>query len=172
MTGKILTLAIVICALVAGVAMYYLQVYAYYYDVEETGQDVALTSVVTGQPEVISSRDFVAINADSSPIRFRACFQTDDSMGLLSESYELFDDAVPLLAPKWFDCFDAEAIGQDLETGAAVAFMGARNFEYGIDRVVAIYPDGRGYMWHQINDCGEKNYDGSPVDPTCPERDQ
>ena len=172
MTGKILTLAIVICALVAGVSMYYLQVYAYYYDVEETGQDVALTSVVTGQPEFITSRDFVAINADSSPIRFRACFQTDDSMGLLSESYELLDDAVPLLAPKWFDCFDAEAIGQDLETGAAVAFMGARNFEYGIDRVVAIYPDGRGYMWHQINDCGDKNYDGSPVDPTCPERDQ
>jgi hypothetical protein len=91
---------------------------------------------------------------------------------LLSESYELFDDAVPLLAPKWFDCFNAATIGQDLETGAAVAFMGARNFEYGIDRVVAIYPDGRGYMWHQINDCGDKNYDGSPVDPTCPERDQ
>ncbi len=172
MTGKILTLAIVICALVAGVAMYYLQVYAYYYDVEETGQDVALTSVVTGQPEFISTRDFVAIDADSSPIRFRACFQTDDSMGLLSETYEVFDDAEPLLAPKWFDCFDAPAIGNDLETGAAVAFMGARNFEYGIDRVVAIYPDGRGFMWHQINDCGDKNYDGSPVDPTCPERDQ
>ncbi len=55
MTGKILTLAIVICALVAGVAMYYLQVYAYYYDVEETGQDQALTSVVTWQPEVIET---------------------------------------------------------------------------------------------------------------------
>ena len=38
---------------------------------------------------------------------------------------------------------------------------GPKNFEYGIDRYVVIYPDGRGYAWHELNDCGEKLYDGS-----------
>ncbi|MEM6308196.1 MAG: DUF6446 family protein, partial [Pseudomonadota bacterium] len=74
-------------------------------------------------------------------------------------------------APNWFDCFDASQIGADLEQGTATAFTGVRNYEYGIDRVVAIYPDGRGFIWHQINDCGDKLYDGSPASADCPERE-
>ncbi len=172
MTGKILTLAIVICALVAGAAMYYLQVYGYYYDVPENQSEVSLTSVVSGGPEAIALSAFKAIDADSSPIRYRACFQTEASIAMLTETYVVLESAEPLLAPKWFDCFDAQRIGQDIETGAAVAFMGTRNLKYGIDRIVAVYPDGRGYVWHQVNKCGEKQYDGSPVDPTCPKGEQ
>ena len=50
------------------------------------------------------------------------------------------------------------------------AFLGRKNFEYGIDRYVVIYPDGRGYAWHELNDCGEKLYDGSAKDQSCPKR--
>lgn len=168
MTGKILTLAILICALFAGGAMYYLQVYGYYYDVPQDQEQVSLTSVVTGTPEPVDVSDFVGIDADSSPIRYRACFKTSASIAMLTETYVVEEKPQPLLAPKWFECFDAKTIGEDLEQGNAVAFMGTRNIEYGIDRIVAIYPDGRGYVWHEVNECGDKQYDGSPVDPTCP----
>ncbi|NCW61998.1 MAG: glycine--tRNA ligase subunit beta, partial [Rhodobacteraceae bacterium] len=78
---------------------------------------------------------------------------------MLTESFELHPKAEPRVAPGWFECFEAEQIGNDLANGNAVAFWGQRNIEYGIDRVVAIYADGRGYVWHEVNDCGDKLYD-------------
>ena len=47
--------------------------------------------------------------------------------------------------------------------------MGVENIQYGIDRVVAVYPDGRGYAWHQINACGEVVFNREPVPEGCPE---
>ncbi|HBR38682.1 MAG TPA: histidine kinase, partial [Sulfitobacter pontiacus] len=38
------------------------------------------------------------------------------------------------------------------------------------DRIVAITSDGRGYVWHELNDCGDKAYDGTVVGEACPER--
>ncbi len=86
---------------------------------------------------------------------------------MLTETYQIFDNAEPRVAPRWFDCFDAAQIGEDLATDA-IAFMGVENIDYGIDRIVAIYPDGRGYAWHQINECGEVVFDGNPVPEDCP----
>ena len=43
-----------------------------------------------------------------------------------------------------------------------------KRISYGIDRIVAIYPDGRGYAWHQINACGEVVFDGQPAPENCP----
>ena len=94
------------------------------------------------------------------------------SQALLTETYELYDNPVPNNAPGWFDCFNAEAIGAALEDGSALAFLGQENIEYGIDRVVAITQDGRGYAWHQINACGEKVFDGEPTPEGCPEPPQ
>ena len=79
--------------------------------------------------------------------------------------------AAPRNAPPWFDCFDAEAIGEDIRNRRAYVFVSQRNLEFGIDRVVAVTDDGRGYIWHEVNDCGDKAYDGSPLGEDCPERD-
>jgi hypothetical protein len=167
--GKLLAGFIVITALAAGVAMYYLQVYAYYDPVKATGlDDVQLTLLASDQPEAILYEDFEAIDATSSPIRYRACFTTSMSHPLLSETYVSYDKAEPLVAPGWFDCFDAKEIGAALENGEALAFLGTRNIEYGIDRVVAVMPDGRGFAWHQINACGEVVFDGKPAPDFCP----
>ena len=46
----------------------------------------------------------------------------------------------------------AAAIGAALETGEAVAFLSQANSHPGVDRVVAVFPDGRAYAWHQLND--------------------
>ena len=169
MTGKILTLVIVISALVGGALMYYLQVYGFYEEVTANNvDDVQLTSVSTGLPEPILFENFKAIDAESSPLRYRACFETPQSQAMLTETYELYDNPVPLVAPGWFDCFDAVAIGEALETGEALAFLGTFNITYGFDRIVAITPDGRGFVWHQMNICGEEVFDGNPPPPGCP----
>ena len=68
-----------------------------------------------------------------------------------------------------FDCFDAEALGAALETGRALAFLGTENVQYGIDQIVAIHEDGRGFVWHQINRCGEVVFDGNVAPDDCPQ---
>ncbi|SFA72811.1 hypothetical protein SAMN05421688_0418 [Poseidonocella pacifica] len=167
MTGKILVLAIVFSALLAGAGLYYLQVYGYYEDV--TDPEIRLTRL-GGEAEPILIEDFEGIDATSSPIRFRACFTAQSSLATLTETYEIYEGAEPLVAPGWFSCFDADGIATELRDGA-VAFLGEKNIEYGVDRVVAVFPDGRGFAWHQLNGCGQKAYDGTPVGETCPARE-
>lgn len=167
--GKFLTVLLVLSALGGGALMYYQQVYAYYEEVTPNGEtDVQITSLITGAPEPILYDDFRAIDADSSPIRYRACFNTTSSQAMLTETYVLDNEAVPLTAPGWFDCFDAKDIGAAMEDGSALAFLGAANIEYGIDRMVAIHEDGRGWVWDQINRCGKIVFDGNPPPDDCP----
>lgn len=119
-------------------------------------------------PEEILASEFRGIDADTSPIRFRACFRVENSLAYLTETYELYDDPVPLRAPGWFDCFDAGAITEALETGEALAFLGQAHVKYGVDRVIAVFPDGRAYAWNQLNDCGKAAFSGDPLPPHCP----
>ena len=92
------------------------------------------------------------IDADSSPLRFRACFSTPLSQAMLTETYRHYENPVPLVAPYWFDCFDAEAIGKALENGEALAFLSEAGIAPGVDRVVAVFADGRAFAWHQLAD--------------------
>lgn len=169
MTGRIAILGIVMFAAIAGALLYYLQIYAYYEEVtaDQVG-NVQLVNLVTGQPEPISFENFKAIDSTSAPIRFRACFDTPLSQAMLTETYATYEAAEPLVAPGWFECFDAEAIGRALETGEAIAFLATENITYGVDRVVAVLPDGRAYAWQQINSCGEVVFDGDPAPEGCP----
>ena len=165
--ARVIIVGMLVISAVAGGLMYYLQVYAYYEEVAFSPDAVVLTSLTTGQPEPLLIADFDAIDAVSSPLRYRACFTTPISLATLTETYVIVDDAEPRVAPGWFDCFDAEQIGADIRT-EAVVFMGIENVQYGIDRVVAVYPDGRGYAWHQINACGEVVFNREPVPEGCP----
>jgi hypothetical protein len=169
MMTRFIIIAMVIFSLIAGAALYYLQVYAYYSEVapEDVG-NVQLTSLLTAQPEEILFEKFKGIDSISSPIRFRACFETPLSQALLTDTYVTYPTAKPLIAPGWFDCFDAEIIGDALQTGEAIAFLGVGNVQYGVDRVVAVMPDGRGFIWHQINACGAMVFNGEPAPEGCP----
>lgn len=170
MTGKLLAIALLVSALAAGVGMYYLQVYGFYYDVAaRPGQDVTLLAKGGDTPEPIEYSAFQAIDADSSPIRYRACFETSLTDADLS-AFQPAENPEPLTAPGWFDCYDAVAIAEALKSGQARAFMGAKNIHYGVDRIVAVTQDGKGYVWHALNNCGEKAYDGTVVGEECPPR--
>ena len=111
-TGRLVVIALLLAAGLAGAALYYLQVYAFYEDASTvSGGDVMLTKIVSGTPEPILAEGLDAIDADSSPIRYRGCFTTSLSLALLTETYELYEETPdPRNAPEWFDCFDAEAI--------------------------------------------------------------
>ncbi|MEM9434998.1 MAG: DUF6446 family protein [Pseudomonadota bacterium] len=171
MIGKIAIVILLLSAALGGGVLYYLQVFYYYQEVAEDALEIELTSVSLGEPEAVLADDIRAIDADSSPIRFRACFTTPMDLAMLTETYVLHDEAIPLTAPGWFDCFDAEAIADGLADGSALAFTGQSNIAYGVDRVVAIFDDGRAYAWNQLNNCGQKAYDGSPIGPDCPPRE-
>lgn len=171
MNGKIVGLAILISAGIAGAALYYLQVYGFYEEATAEVQEVRLMSLASQSPEAIEAAGITAIDAESSPIRFRACFTTPASLAMLSETYVLLDRATPRNAPDWFDCFDAASIGAELGAGTALAFLGEKNVAFGVDRIVAVTEDGRGYIWHELNDCGEKAYDGTIVGEECPRLD-
>lgn len=166
--GKILSASIIICAILAGGLLYYTQVYAFYDPVPATGEDVVLTSVDEGAM-LIPYTDFEAIDSTSSPIRYRACFLTDVPLDALEAEFVAYPRAEPLEAPGWFGCYSADGIGAALEAGKAKAFLAVENITYGIDRIAAIFPDGHGYMWHQINRCGEVVFDGQPAPDGCPE---
>ena len=170
MNGRLLGTILLASALIAGGAMYWLQVYAFYEELEPHQIDIPFARK-DGLPEILWIDEAAApraIDSESSPIRYRACFTyTADHERLLADGIPA-PDAVPLNAPGWFDCFDAARIGADLESGAATAFLGQENIQYGIDRVLAIYPDGRGFAWNVINRCGEEVFDGNPPPPGCP----
>ncbi|EYD77669.1 Pyruvate carboxylase [Rubellimicrobium mesophilum DSM 19309] len=167
--GRIIIVALLLTALAMGVGMWWLQVYAYYDELtpEQAGP---VTLVLKGNEggETIAASDLRAIDSESSPIRFRECFTTSEPLDALAQKFEAYEEPTPLNAPGWFDCFDAEAIGDALESGEGRAFLSVKDIRYGIDRVVAVLPDGRGFAWQQINACGEVVFNGEPAPEGCP----
>ena len=167
-SGRIVATLLVLSAATAGGLLWFTETRAFY---EPVSADAVTISATTfdGVAEPLPVTDVEAIDADSSPLRFRACFTTPVSLATMTESYRPYPDATPLNTPGWFDCYDAGALTQALEDGTALAFLGEKDIEYGIDRVVAVTENGRGYVWHQINHCGEVVFDGQPVPEDCPE---
>lgn len=150
MNGKLVGGTIVLSALLAGGAIYWLQEYAYYHDAAfRPGEEIVLTNLA-GTTEKIPVSGLSGIDADSSPLRFRACFHSELNLATLTESYQIYEKAEPLIAPSWFSCFDAEHIGEALESGEAVAFLGQSGIAPKVDRVIAVFPDGSAYAWHQL----------------------
>lgn len=171
MSGKWVGIIVLVCAALAGAGLYYLQVFGYYQRVPAASQPpITLTPIDGTPPEILPVTAFEAIDANSSPIRFRACFETDQTIEELSARYIRMDHADPRNAPFWFSCFDAKTLGPAITAGEVAVFLGTKNHAYGVDRLVAIDTEGRGWVWHELNGCGEKAYDGTVTGETCPER--
>ncbi len=168
-SGKVVALVLAICCALAGGGLHYLQVHGYYDEIAPSGpSDVMLTALRSGNPEAVAHRGFRAIDAESSPLRYRACFTTRLSLATLAKTYVVHEAPVPNVAPGWFGCFDASEIGTALEEGSAIAFLGTANVVYGFDRVVAVSGDGHGFVWHQLNRCGERHFNGKAMPQGCP----
>ena len=169
--GRIAVVLIVLAACAAGVGLWWTQTRAFWHP--DRGAKVRLVSVgdaVAWPLEVTTVR---AIRSTSSPLGFRACFTTPVPLARLRTTYATLraDQVAPTVPPPWFDCFKPDLIATGLANGQAQAFLGQSNIAFGVDRVVAIFNDGRGYAWHMLNGCGRMAYDGSIVGPACPDRE-
>lgn len=145
-SGRIIVFVIVGVTVAFGIALWWANTRAYYVPL-----DVVEISVQRPDGELVALDITGAegIDATTSPLRFRACFTLSDDAALAEAAP--YADPTPLIGPGWFDCFDATQIGEALEVGAATAYLSQRNATRGVDRVVAIFPDGRGYAWTQLN---------------------
>jgi len=138
-------------AVLFGAALWYAQNYAYYSVTTPTDYQIDLT-LNNGQMQPVLAHDFTILDADTSPLKFRACFHIDNSVAMLTETYRVYDNATPLKPPSWFDCFAYRQLSDDIRSGVAVAFLGQKNVSDGVDQVVAVYDDGRAFAWHQLNE--------------------
>ncbi|WP_179380607.1 DUF6446 family protein [Jannaschia marina] len=168
--GKFVVIAILLSAALAGGGLWYAQTRGYYAPVEGP---VTLTLAEGDALTTLPVEEVEAIASSSSPLGFRACFRHGLDLAAVGDEIpaETMNDAAPTIAPDWFPCFDAARVGELLATGEARAFVAYKNAAYGVDRVVALTADGRGWAWHQLNDCGDKAYDGTVVGEECPARE-
>ncbi len=158
MNGKLFVSVLLAFCLVFGAALWWFQTRAFYQTVEGVTQ-------VSAYGDAFPVSDYQGIDADTSPLKMRACFKVDWDYFPSDEYAEV---AAPLNAPGWFDCFDHEQIGADIKSGSATAILSDENMPYGIDTFIAQYEDGRAFMWRQINKCGTAVFGGDPLPDGCP----
>ena len=144
MTGRTLSIGLIVFAAIFGAALWWFQTQAFY---ETQPEEPAVE--IAGESFAVSN--YEAIDADTSPLKIRACFTLDPAsqtaIGLLPSA----EEATPLIAPEWFTCYDGERLTRDLQTGVARAVLAEHDAPRGFDRFVAVYPDGRAFMWRQNN---------------------
>lgn len=141
MSGKILVISLVGFSFAFGFFVYYFQVFSYYSKVE--GLDYIF---VDGKK--INVEQYYGLDSSISGLKLRGCFKVNIED---FKTFKKYKKATPLQAPFWFNCFDNEKIQKSLEKNEASAFLAEENELDGIDRIVAIYSDGRGYQWRQLN---------------------
>ncbi len=136
--GKYVVIGLVTFTVLFGLVFWWFQSHAFY---DETQADEVR---IAGQLYPVT--EWKGIEATSSPLKMRACF-------LIHETIEALPALAPepLLAPGWFRCFNAEIIAENLARDYAKAYVAERNDPKGFDRIVAVFPGGRAYMWRQPN---------------------
>ena len=136
--GKVVATGLVAFSGLFGLAFWWFQSHAFYTETRADEHTVTIDGV--GYPVT----EWKSIDAASSPLKMRACF-------LIRETIEALPALAPepLVAPGWFRCFNAEVIAENLTSDYAKAYVAERNDPHGFDRIVAVFPGGRAYMWRQ-----------------------
>jgi hypothetical protein len=137
--GKHVVTGLVGFTFVFGMAFWWFQEHAFY---EENWADkVEIAGVVYPVTQ------WKGITSESSPLKMRACF-------VISEPFEAPPSiaANPLVAPGWFKCFNAEYITESLASNYGKAYVAEHNDPEGFDRIVAVFPGGKAYMWRQLSE--------------------
>jgi Family of unknown function (DUF6446) len=142
MTGRTLLVGMGVALVAFAAALWWFQTRAFY-------EELAGVETVEVAGRAVPVREFRGIDAPSSPIKLRACFRVEP--GAFAEA-PTAEAPVPLVAPGWFDCFDAGALTAALETGEARGVVAARGEFADTERLVAVYPDGRAFMWRQLTE--------------------
>jgi len=146
--GRWIVAAIIGITAIFAAVMWYTQTRAWYGTIDSA--DLVVTTP-TGEILPLFESAFQGIDAETSPLRFRACFTLDEAAMATIAQAATHPDPEPLVAPAWFDCFDARTLSEAIEASEARPVMSMHEIARGVDRVLAVFPDGRGYAWHQLN---------------------
>jgi hypothetical protein len=138
--GKYLIVGLVGFMLLFGLAFWWFQEHAFYTETQADKAEIVIAGTT------YSVTRWRGLNSTSSPLKLRACFVLDEPIQALPAL-----EPEPLVAPGWFKCFNARVIAESLENGYAEAFVAARNEPPGFDRIIAVFPGGRSYMWRQLS---------------------
>lgn len=141
MNGRRLVLGFAVFLGVFAAALVWFQFFAFY----ERQSGVGALQIAG---EAVPISDYDGIDATSSPLKLRGCFRIDPAA---VASLAPAADATPLVGPFWFRCFDAGRLTDDLAAGRATAYRIAHDDPEGFDTMIAVYPDGEGYLWRQLN---------------------
>ncbi|MEO0342408.1 MAG: DUF6446 family protein [Pseudomonadota bacterium] len=158
MSGRILMIGLIVTALSIGAGIWY-------------SAQVGSYETISGIDEVqVGETDWGVANyrgldGDSSPLKLRGCF--DFELPYTSDPKPQ-SEATPLVAPHWFDCFDAAKIQNDIRAGVANVLISSENEPFGFTTYIAHYPNGEAFIWRQINKCGEAQFEGNDLPQGCP----
>ncbi len=94
--------------------------------------------------ETYEVRRFTGVVAPGEPEKERACFRVDRDIVAPPEL-----EPQPTPGPDWLNCFNAGFIAESLARGDAVAYVAESDDPEGWNRVIAVLPGRRVYMWHQ-----------------------
>tara|TARA_B100000029_G_scaffold474429_1_gene516720 strand:- start:162 stop:602 length:441 start_codon:yes stop_codon:yes gene_type:complete len=141
MSGKMTVIIILGSSFCFGILFFYFQTFAYY-------QEVLGLQSITVDSRKIEVWDYKGIRASTSALKMRSCFNAEvrDFQDLT-----LAKNPQPLSAPFWFSCFNSKDLQNAIDDGRAKAYIAVENERKGVDRLVIIYPDGKGYEWRQLN---------------------
>lgn len=159
MNGKVIVGGLVSMALIAGAGLWYSLQHGFY-------EEVSGVTEISVRGQILPVEEYRGIDGDSSPLKLRACLRT---AWRIPDEPEARAEAAPLTAPGWFSCYDAEQIARDLVAGRANVMAIAINEPFGFTTYLARYPDGRAFLWRQINACGEADFNGDDLPEGCVE---
>lgn len=158
MKGSVLIGSLFAASAVMGVGLWYSIQNAYYEQIENVTE-------VMAYGDAFPVTNYRGIDADTSPLKMRACFDVEWDYFPTDEYKNI---ATPLIAPNFFECFDAGQIYTDLKEDNATAILSDENNPFGFNTFIAQYPDGRAFMWRQVNECGDAHFTGDPLPAGCP----
>ena len=144
MNGRSFIFVCIVFLFIFTLILFYFQNFAYYERLEVKNRLLI-------EKQMIEVTNYYGIDASSSGLKLRECFTVKDG-SFDFKDLKVYQNPAPLTAPFWFECFKAEILTKDLNTNKAVAFLSKKEEFDGIDKVIALYPDGTGFQWRQLND--------------------
>ncbi|RMH49845.1 MAG: histidine kinase [Alphaproteobacteria bacterium] len=140
MSGRAVVAGLLGFAAVFAVALWWFQTRAHY-------REVSGLAAISVAGRMLPVAEYRGLDGNS-PLKLRGCMRLDPAA---LDGLPPAPDAAPLGTPAWFDCFDPEAIAADLAAGRARAVLAAADQPQDFDIILAYYPDGRAYLWRQLN---------------------
>ena len=114
MSGRLLMIGLIGFCVIFGASLWYFQTRGWYEPVESL-------SSITIDGQVVEVEGYQGLDAASSPLKLRGCFTMPASF--VSAAAPVAERPDPLIAPGWFDCFDAKTISDDIAAGTALPLL-------------------------------------------------